>query len=321
MAFVGFSYFVLRQYPHNEIAVQLLNRGEGYAALLAMLPVGDLLAELGRTSRPRIAGEAVAAVVALVIVFVLPGKQTSWRATDLQQGPVSADARAIAASLRRVVVNGGRFATERDFPGEISRIGVTHPDIWLAWASGANTLNAFNIESSYAAGPPLIPEELAHVVPEQAADDLRAVGVTHVVTVKADTTELFSRSSVMHTELRAGPLGLFAIVPAPTVFVPVGGDPEHLRADVGFAATSAVVPLAWSPKWHATVDGRPAHVGFDRRHLVQVAVADAGPHRIELRFRADVYDRVGLCVSLLTLLLVAGYASSSRMSSRRSRTA
>src|SRR5438105_15711233 len=122
MAFVGFSYFVLRTYPHSEIAVPLLNRGEGYAAVVGLLPAGDLLAELCRRVRPDSIGRLAAAVAALVVVFVVPGKQASWRATALQQGPVSADAQAIAAALRSAPVV--RFATERDFPAEIGRVGV-----------------------------------------------------------------------------------------------------------------------------------------------------------------------------------------------------
>jgi hypothetical protein len=254
MAFVGFSYFVLRQFPHNEIAVQLLNRGEGYAALVAMLPLADLLAEAGRRLRSMgvwgLAGDAAGAGVALAIVFVLPGPAAAWRTTPLQQGPPSAQARAVAAELRRIVPPGGRFATERDFPSEITRTGVAHPDIWFGWASGRDTLNAFNIESSFSAGPPLVPEELASVTPSQAADDLSALGVTDVVTVEQDATELFAQSPRLHTELIAGELGVFAIVPAPTVLTPVGGDPEHLRAELSGVDGGVVLPLSWTPKWH-----------------------------------------------------------------------
>ncbi|HVM14630.1 MAG TPA: hypothetical protein VM287_09900 [Egibacteraceae bacterium] len=46
-----------------------------------------------------------------------------------------------AANELARVPEGARFATERDFPSEIEHTKVSHPDFWLAWASGRNTLN------------------------------------------------------------------------------------------------------------------------------------------------------------------------------------
>ena len=60
--------------------------------------------------------------------------------------------RELAVQLAAHVPDGARFVTQRDFPNERRITGVSHP-FWLPWASGRDTLNLFNIESSTTGWP------------------------------------------------------------------------------------------------------------------------------------------------------------------------
>ncbi len=79
--------------------------------------------------------------------------------------------------------DGAPFMTERDFPGEIERTKVVNPDRGLAWASGRNTLNNFNVESSTVGGPAYEAEHVRDRPPEALAEAISRLGVTHLVTV------------------------------------------------------------------------------------------------------------------------------------------
>ena len=92
-------------------------------------------------------GGAVLAALAVAVVAAAPGRDSAGQFPT----PVPA-LPAAARELARLVPDGARFATERDFPAEVTRTGVVHPETWLAQASGRNSLNGFNVESSSTPG-------------------------------------------------------------------------------------------------------------------------------------------------------------------------
>ena len=138
---------------------------------------------------------------------------------------------------------------------------------------------------------------------------------------------------------RRGTVGIFAVVPSPGEPSPatlltaaarptratlVDDAVEHPRLRVTTpAATTATIALAWSPKWHARVDGKRVRLSPSVDQLVTLPLP-AGTHVVALDFRPDAWDRLGLAVSVLTLALVALWAvrrRAQRMSSSFSRTA
>jgi hypothetical protein len=127
---------------------------------------------------------------------------------------------------------------------------------------------------------------------------------------------------------RQEPMAVLAVLPrpgfpAPGSLLATGGPaevrmlqagPERMsalvRSDRAAMATAAV---AWSPKWHATVDGRAVRLGRSRDGLLSLPLP-AGSSRVVLRFRSDGWDRVGVAGTLLTLAALAAWAARRRRS-------
>src|SRR5919199_350219 len=63
----------------------------------------------------------------------------------------------------------------------------------------------------------------------------------------------------------------------------------------------AAVAVAWSPKWHGRADGRHVRLIRGTDSLLEFDMP-AGSHRLELRFRQDIWDRLGLLISTVTAL-------------------
>ncbi len=167
----------LRWNPRNLVSLQLMNRGLGYVGLIALLPLAALLSQIVASWPWRRVGLAGAAALAGAVALVVASG--SVRGVVRQQEP-AAQLRAMAAELSRVVPPGARFAAQRDFPRELATAGVSHPDFWLAWASGRDTLNIFNVESSTTPGPDYEPDRMTGQAPDEAADELLRLGVSHV---------------------------------------------------------------------------------------------------------------------------------------------
>ena len=300
----------------NEVTLQLANRGLGYAGLVAMFSVAGLLAAGSRRWGTR-GHVAVVAAVAAVAVAVAPGRDTSGQLPE----PVPA-MRAAAAELARLVPDGGRFATQRDFPGEIRRTGVVHPETWLARVSGRNSLNGFNLEASSTPRAAFAADDLDESDAGRSADRMARFGVTHVVTTADDLAERLARSGRFEPVWRSPPLTILAVdgppgQPPPAVGLTGGepfsarrtrAEPEHLAFEVvADEPVHVTVALAWSPKWHGRVDGTEAAIGRTGDGLVRLTVP-AGRSRVELRYRPDVWDAAGAAVTVLTGALAAGAA-------------
>ena len=230
--------------------------------------------------------------------------------------------RALAVQLATHVPDGARFVTQRDFPNERRITGVSHPDFWLPWASGRDTLNLFNIESSTTGWPGHVSDHLTEQPPEAAADELARLGVTHVAVVNDQAAQPFLASSRFATVWRSPPMALLALsprqgqpAPGSLLSTPVAAEgrlvraePQHLviAASTG-QPTAATIAVAWSPKWHGRVNGHPAALGRSANGLLSLSLP-AGRSAIELVFGPDGWDVLGATLTGLVLAALGGLA-------------
>lgn len=305
--------------PHlvgkNEATLQLPNRGLGYVGLLAIFPVAVLMADGCRRWGRRGYG-AVLVATAVAAVVCAPGRETAGQFPE----PVPALS-AAARQLANLVPDGARFATERDFPAEAVRTGVIHPETWLAWKSGRNSLNGFNLESSSTPRAALLMNRLEGVSATRTALRLNRFGVTHVVATSDEFARRLSRSERFLPVWSAPPLTILAVEAAPERPPPASlissdgplsarltrAEPEHLAFEIEAPERLGLtVALAWSPKWHGRLNGAPVPLGRTGDGLVTLVVP---PDRSELRldYRSDAWDGLGVSSTLLTVA-VAGIA-------------
>jgi hypothetical protein len=322
-AYLWVADLFLRWDPNNVISMQLANRGLGYVGVLAILPFAALMAHattrLGEQPRWRVAREAAALVSAALLVVAVSGAS---RGEVVGQQTPTPMLRALAGQLAAHVPDGARFVTQRDFPNERRITGVSHPDFWLPWASGRDTLNLFNIESSTTGWPGHVVDHLTEQPPEVAADELARLGVTHVAVINDQAAQPFLASSRFVTVWRSPPLALLAVAPRqsqPTpgslLSTPVAAEARLVRAEAQHLVieatagepTSATIAVAWSPKWHAGVNGRAAALGRSANGLLMLSLP-AGTSTIELVFAPDVWDALGATITGLVFAGLGGLA-------------
>jgi hypothetical protein len=323
-AYLWVADLFLRWNPNNVVSMQLANRGLGYVGVLAILPFAALLAygttQLAERGRWRVATrEAVAVLSAALLVVAVGGAR---RGEVVGQQTPTPQLRALAAQLATQVPEGARFVTQRDFPNERRITGVSHPDFWLPWASGRDTLNLFNIESSTSGWPGHVADHLTEQPPEETADELVRLGVTHVAVINDQAAQPFLASSRFGTVWRSPPMALLAVAPRQGQPAPgsllstplaaearlVRAEPQHLviEATTG-EPTSATIAVAWSPKWHAGVNGRAAALGRSANGLLMLSLP-AGTSTIELVFAPDVWDALGATLTGLVFAALGGLA-------------
>jgi hypothetical protein len=327
LVFLVLAHWAASRWPDNEIAMQLANRGLGYAGLLAILPLSAALAAgarfaTRRLSRWRGAGPAAVAAAMLIAVAVVVSPLGPDRGSASEFHPPVPQLQHAAAELRRDVPDGARFVTQREYPGEVLRTGVFLPPTWLARASGRDSLNGWNLESSSTPEPDLEPDlYLGRRPTDMQADVLSRLGVSHVVTTGDPLADALAASDRFELVWREPPIGIFAVrarpgQPNPAALVATGApasarvtraDPERLRIRVdASAATPATVAVAWSPKWHGRVDGRPVELRHTADGLIAVRLP-AGRSTLELDYGPDGWDRLGVGISALTLVLLAAF--------------
>lgn len=326
--FLVVGHTLASRYPTLEVSPQLANRGLGYAGLIAVLPLAAGLARLAALV-PRPAGADALAVTGAVLlaVTVIPAADRDLARQMPEADPAMREA---ARVLRRVVPDGARFATQRDFPAEIERAGVSHPDFWLAWHARRDTLNIFGLELSPSPGAGSPPEQLGDLPPEQSADALARLGVTHVALVDPASFEAFDGSPRFRSVWRRDFLAVFEVIeamgqPDPSSLLSVQpgvaaaatlrvAEPERLViAAEAQEDTVATVAVGWSEKWQAEVGGRPVTLSRSVDGLIELDLP-AGPQVIDLRFRRDAASRVGAWITALAVgaLLGAGLIATRR---------
>jgi hypothetical protein len=238
---------------------------------------------------------------------------------------------AAASELARLVPDGARFATERDFPAEVKRTGVIHPETWLARASGRNSLNGFNLESSSTPQAGDLMNDLDGLSATRLALRLTRYGVTHVVATSDGFVRRLTRSARFQPAWTSPPLTILAVQPAPGSPAPASlvsavapasarltrADAEHLGFEIEAPErTGVTLALAWSPKWHARLNGAPVRIGQSRDGLVDLTVP-AGRNALRLDYRNDIWDRLGVAITLATVAV--GGMAIARSARRRRR--
>jgi hypothetical protein len=264
-------------------------------------------------------GEVVAIVGAALLVVGIGG---ALRGEVVGQQTPAPMLRELAVQLAAHVPDGARFVTQRDFPNERRITGVSHPDFWLPWASGRDTLNLFNIESSTTGWPGHLADHLTEQPPEVAADELARLGVTHVAVINDQAAQPFLASSRFATVWRSPPMALLAVAPRQSqpapgslLSTPVAAQARLVRAEAQHLVieattgepTSATIAVAWSPKWHAGVNGRAAALGRSANGLLMLSLP-AGTSSIELVFAPDVWDALGATLTGLVFAALGGLA-------------
>ena len=130
--------------------------------------------------------------------------------------PATPAFRDAAAELATIVPAGARFSLTRDYPAEIERVGVIEPARWLAWASGVDTLNAFNPESSQA-GAVAYTADAPN--PGESIDDwvraLRRLGVADIVVDKPVIEARMVNRPLVQEVWNEGPVAIFRSTSTP----------------------------------------------------------------------------------------------------------
>jgi hypothetical protein len=316
-AYLPVVYGILRLLGPGDVTLQLPNRGLGYAGLLAVFAVAaPLAAAAGRFGR---AGHGAALVLAAAaVVAFAPGQGAPGQLPEPHP-----ELRAAAGALRELVPTGARFATQRDFPDEISRTGIIHPETWLARVSGRNSLNGFNLEAVSTPDAALEPETLQADDPSASADRLARFGVSHAVITDDAVAERLARSDRFRPVWHASPITILAVEPRDGAPPPASlvGSPaplaaflldtraEHVAVEVHAAqATPVSLAVAWSPKWHGQLDGRRLRLRRAADGLIEADIPP-GDHELHLTYRPDVWDRVGLALTGLTMLAAGARAA------------
>ena len=326
------DYSHRHNFPNADVGLLLENRGLGLAGLMTVLILafsldamtGPLWDAIGAWSPGRQwlwagLGDAAALVAALGIVLV----PVHFHRIAREQPPAKPALRQAAGMLRSMVPPAGRWAIERDPSIEVPETGVSQPDLWLAYESGRNDLDVFNGESSSSAGAGYATGDITTVDPATFADRMLGLGVGHVVTENASTEARLVDSGRFTEQWTSGGLAILSVLPTAAVPDPdtllsastsaglssaiSASDPGRPRWDVVVAEASPVtVAIAWSPKWHATLDGHAVPIErVGEYHLMAVDVP-AGQHHLALDYRSDIWDHLGMLISLLTIAGLIG---------------
>lgn len=319
-AYLVLTFVSFRLLP-TDVTAQLPIRGQGYAAVLATFPLAYLL--VAATRPLGVFGEALAisAAAALFLVPLGPLRQVVRPLSD--PAPPLQEA---AAVLARVVPNGARFASPTGYPAEAAGYGFYHPAWWLAWRSGRNCLTGLALESTSTPWVIQVPEDMSRQPPDEAADALARLGVTHVVAPSASLVDHLAASSRFRLVWDFPPMGIFAVSPRtghphpsslfateqPAAAVLQGVGPEEWRFEASSEQpTPATIAIAWSPKWQLTLNDHPHPLGRSPDGLLTLMLPP-GTSRIALAYRRDGWDRLGLILTALSVGGVLGWLGFSR---------
>ena len=313
--------------PRGEVALQLANRGLGYVGIVAVLPLATALAGGARwlAKRPALCRHSLApavidaAAIGVAVVAVLsplgPDRHISRQFPD-----AAPELAATAEVLGARVPAGARFAVEADYPAEVARTGVLHPDTWLARASGAQLVSGFNLESSNTPQAALVALGLTSRTVADSADLLARYGVTHLVTTGGPLADRLEASPRFRRVWSQPPMAVFAVRARPGAPDPAsllspepgsgGVEARVLRAQAerlsieadATSPTAVTIAVAWSPHWQARVDGRTVDVTRSADGLIRVRLP-RGRSVVALTYQPDAWEHAGAAATVATIVV------------------
>jgi hypothetical protein len=346
MTLAPFVFLLMARYyvSHFEgpVALQLGVRAYGYVAVVAVLPLaavlgtpwtspGRLLALFGlhrlvRSETWRDVTATLAPVAPLLVALglvVLPPESPEELVRTWQPTPAVA---AAADVIREVVPPQARFAVQA-IGGELT--GVGNAAFWISATTGRRGLNIFNVESSTVADLVYTADDLTSETPEVKAGRLARAGVTHLLVIDTATVpDLVTADRYFTPIWRQDTMAILQVrpseeVPDPAALVAFPGGAQGSRARVtdmdsqhadveidSTRATAVSLAVAWSTKWHVTVNGTEVPPRRTDEGLLRVGVP-AGVSRVAIAYGDDRWDLLGRAVSLLTLLGI-GLAAAAR---------
>jgi hypothetical protein len=312
----------------STLTIQLMNRSLFFVGILGVLTAAALIGEIGpglsalgtafgRTpSRERaelgVVTTGVLIAVALAVI-VVPEPPPNEKAGTVTPTPALQHA---ADELRRRVPDTGRYVVQTG-EMDMARGGIWMPSYWLAWATGRNSLNNYNLESSIVSSPVYEGDVLASRPPDEELDILQRYGVTHMLLFARENVPdllahprvavVWEEGDLVIAEVRDRD-GRVSPVPVVSGEGPTSGrvlraDPQHPKFEVsGSGYRLATLAMAWSPKWRARVNGQPVALGVDDQNLMTVQLPP-GTATLELDFGPDLADFTGLAITLAALAL------------------
>ncbi len=322
--FLVVSHWYYAHSPTAELAQQLANRGVGYAAVFAIIPLGGFIDEVLAARISQRWAAALGVIAALLIVVSLPGKP-GLRSIPDQLAEPSAEAKTTAAFLKKTVPKGARFATERDFGGEIKTLGFTHPDFWLAAHADRNTSNTYGLEQSQSG----VAGEISSNLKNDNEGRFNALafarfGVTHVVTIEPTARTRMVASGEFRQVFSDGPVAVLEVRPPPDTPRPdsllavasraraskakVSADAEHYDVTVDAEEVGpASLAIGYSHAWKLRIDGEAAPVTRSQDGLVGFTLP-AGRHVVSVDFDRDSFGLLGVLVGVVTAFLLGRWA-------------
>ncbi len=268
---------------------------------------------LGQLREPT-ALRATAAIVGVLLVaapIVLGGTPLGPRQSAAAPTP---DLQAIARYVKHHVPLASRHIVVE--PSPFVPLGTSEPTRWLASASGRNTAQLYFAEATRNPGAGMLPSSvLITRSPADSLGPLRRAGITHLVVTTPDPASRLDGQPGYRLLEVDGPLAIYAIGAdpgAPPVAAMLQPDEHALRARHHGADGSApacdaehlagpprrtwtwrsLLPVAYDPAWHATVDGRPVRVSRTSEGLVGFTIPK-GRHQVDLRFTGQPQPLAG----------------------------
>lgn len=318
------AVFLLGYWLHGRFGTEadaanlIPNRGLGFVGLLLALPTAQFLSaaadSLVRSKQLAALLLPLAAAIVAVNPSLIPASATARNVPALP-----ASITEVATALHDDMPPWSRFvfAQRDDFR---TSFGIVHPELWIAYDAERNTVtdlggNAVSAFDNY------LQDHIFDGTFDDVPGRLAAAGVTHLLVGPSDLSFMArpewsawqpvwngaGTTIFRHSSPAGQPTADAQIVVDRPVDVTLRRySPERLVWTARNApAFTAVFAIAAFPKWHVTADGRDVPTSVSADGLLRAAVP-AGTTTIEAEFVRDWADYLGVAITGLGLLFVAG---------------
>ncbi len=312
LVLLGLGYAIYAVSPAHLVLQQFRNRGLGFIGLLSLMAIGVALSAIAAsTDRRRLWSIGVAGAIGVALLAPTLPRLTAEPPPRLV---------ATAEILGEVVPPSGRFAVIGTSQGEWK---IPTPALWLAYLSGADTLNGIGLEITSAYRVASVVGSVPDLAPEKAVTQLARLGVTHVVVTDPQVADGLASAAALvwegegvtvlslQTEGRPDPATRLT---SPSVVSAEVVSSSRERFEVAFVTDAdgpVEIAVAWSPRWYAEIGGNPVALGPTADGMITAAVP-AGSHHLVLRNRLDVWHYLGASVSAVGIVIVGSMAWTGR---------